>query len=140
VRGDSGVFVVSKTAQPAEWFADTVREILLPVVGRQTADRNRGHMSAAHKSVTKALHVKIDRRHTEALLKTGALQDAIFNNLTNNAIKFTDKGTVRLEVANRLKDDRAFQKLATLLGGHITFASELGSGSTFTVVLPRKVA
>jgi signal transduction histidine kinase len=109
----------------------------------------------------------------------------IIINLTNNAIKFTDKGAVRLQVAERLKNGHASteirvvdtgagirpedkaklfqafeqlettsarrhegtglglhlsQKLATLLGGHITFESELGNGSTFTVVLPRKAA
>ncbi|HEY3128452.1 MAG TPA: ATP-binding protein [Acidobacteriota bacterium] len=107
----------------------------------------------------------------------------IIINLTNNAIKFTEKGEVRLAVAQRhdngqvltelsvsdtgmgirpedkVKLFQAFeqmhtsgarrhegtglglhlsQKLASLLGGHITCVSEYGKGSTFTLVLKEK--
>jgi protein-histidine pros-kinase len=117
------------------------------------------------------LVVQTDRR---------ALSQIIIN-LTNNAIKFTEKGSIRLEYAQRRDSGRTLnqisvidtgagirpqdkvrlfqafeqlestsarrhegtglglhlsQKLAGLLGGHITFESELGQGSTFTVVLP----
>jgi PAS domain S-box-containing protein len=104
----------------------------------------------------------------------------ILINLTNNAIKFTDVGLVRLEIVKatspqepiqiRVNDtgigikpadqDQLFkaftpltaatgrhdgtglglhlsQKLAELLGGSITFVSEFGTGSTFTLSLPR---
>ena len=117
------------------------------------------------------LTIRTDRR---------ALSQIVIN-LANNAIKFTDAGTVRLACERRRHDGQptteisvidtgagirpedkarlfqAFeqlestaarrhegtglglhlsQKLATLLGGHITFDSEFGRGSTFTVILP----
>jgi PAS domain S-box-containing protein len=107
----------------------------------------------------------------------------ILLNLTNNAIKFTEKGSVKLEVNQRqtngvarteisvsdtgigirpedqarlfqaftrvtTNDARRFegtglglhlsQKLAHLLGGHITLESEYGKGTTFTLVLEHK--
>jgi protein-histidine pros-kinase len=107
-----------------------------------------------------------------------ALSQIVFN-LTGNAIKFTERGTVHLELVHepgagglviRVRDSgigiraedqaklfAAFsrvdasnqtrskgtglglhlsQKLAVLLGGQITFESELGKGSTFTLSLP----
>jgi protein-histidine pros-kinase len=116
------------------------------------------------------LAVQADRRALSQILL----------NLTNNAIKFTEKGGVRLDVhrleegvrfltefavadtgegiqeADQAKLFQAFtqvgtprkrrfegtglglhlsQKLAELLGGRITFQSEFGRGSTFTLTL-----
>jgi PAS domain S-box-containing protein len=107
----------------------------------------------------------------------------ILINLSNNAIKFTEAGSIRLDVAQRrdngdvltevsvadtgigIKPEdqaklfQAFtqldaastrryegtglglhlsQKLADLIGGHITFTSEYGKGSTFILVLEEK--
>jgi signal transduction histidine kinase len=101
-------------------------------------------------------------------------------NLTNNGIKFTDRGEVRIELKRRVDNGSAdtvisvadtgvgirpedqarlfqafeqlngpgrerqqgtglglhlSQKLAELLGGHISLQSEYGKGSTFTLVL-----
>ncbi|MCI0534025.1 MAG: ATP-binding protein [Verrucomicrobiales bacterium] len=105
----------------------------------------------------------------------------ILLNLASNAIKFTERGSVCLELTQRREGDRTLteisvadtgigirvedqaklfqafaqvgargrrdnegtglglhlsQKLVELLGGGITFQSEHGAGSTFTVVLP----
>jgi len=101
-------------------------------------------------------------------------------NLLNNAIKFTERGSVRLDIAPRVLDGKSVvefsvqdtgvgirpedhakiftaftqvdaatrhqegtglglhlsQKLAGLLGGTITYSSEYGKGSTFTLQLP----
>ena len=109
-----------------------------------------------------------------------ALQQILIN-LANNAVKYTEKGAVKIAVQTRVTSagahvdidvidtgigikpedrDRLFQafeqleplstrrvegaglglylslKLAKLVGGHLSFTSEYGKGSTFTLTLP----
>ena len=120
---------------------------------------------------TRDLVVRTDRRALSQILL----------NLLNNAIKFTERGQVRLEVLRRADAGRMAtvfhisdtgigirpdqqgqlfeayvqsadagnqpregtglglylsQKLAHLLGGAISFTSEFGQGSTFTLIIP----
>ena len=131
----------------------------------------------------KGLKLRIDIADGEVTVPTDRRAfSQILINLTNNAIKFTEGGEVRIglsrrrvdgqgQVAVTIKDTgigisaedqaklfKAFervhrkdgttvaegtglglhlsQKLAHLLGGHITVQSELGKGSTFTIELP----
>jgi len=130
----------------------------------------------------KGLQFKLKLPIEEIALQTDrrALNQIILN-LSNNAIKFTEHGEIRLELARHSENGRtvtkisivdtgvgiraedqvklfeAFeqvgpsvsrrhegtglglhlsQKLAGLLGGRITFVSEYGKGSTFTLVIP----
>jgi protein-histidine pros-kinase len=130
----------------------------------------------------KGLQFKLKLPGEEIVLQTDrrALNQIILN-LSNNAIKFTEHGEIRLELAQQRENGRtvtaisivdtgmgirdedqvklfeAFeqvgpsvsrrhegtglglhlsQKLAGLLGGRITFVSEFGKGSTFTLVIP----
>jgi PAS domain S-box-containing protein len=130
---------------------------------------------------SKGLRLEVSMPALEAVIATErrALSQIVLN-LTNNAIKFTEQGDVRLTLVQhsaegrkrteisvtdtgvgiRLEDQtrlfQAFsqvdpstrrrhegtglglhlsQKLAGLLGGHITFQSDPGHGSTFTLVL-----
>jgi protein-histidine pros-kinase len=124
----------------------------------------------------------------EAALPSGAVVaktdrraiSQILINLTNNGIKYTDKGSVRLELSENVNGGhamaaidvvdtgpgirpedqtrlfRAFEQLGTarpregtglglfvsgrlaaLIGARIEFASELGKGSRFTVLIPK---
>ena len=129
----------------------------------------------------KGLQFKLKSPAEEIALQTDrrALSQIILN-LSNNAIKFTERGEICLELARHRENGRALveisvidtgigirpedqvrlfeafeqvgpavsrrhegtglglhlsQKLAGLLGGWITFSSEYGKGSTFTLVL-----
>jgi signal transduction histidine kinase len=131
---------------------------------------------------SKGLHLEILLPDHEVNVRTDRRSlTQILINLTNNAIKFTERGTVRLELHEREEDGqstaeicvadtglgirqedqpklfqafmqvdssstRAYegtglglhvsQKLAAMVGGRISFESEYGQGSQFTVSLP----
>ena len=53
-------------------------------------------MLAAHKSTAEAADGNVDVRHTEALLKTGALQSAIFNSANFSSIATDAKGVIQI--------------------------------------------
>jgi PAS domain S-box-containing protein len=53
-------------------------------------------MVAAHKSTDEAADVNVDARHTEALLKVGALQSAIFNSANFSSIATDAKGVIQI--------------------------------------------
>jgi protein-histidine pros-kinase len=130
----------------------------------------------------KGLAFEIAAPPEDVIVTTDRRALRILINLTNNAIKFTDQGTVRLALDRRHQNGtqpaaefrvsdtgagirpedqarlfQAFsqidtlgkraqegtglglylsQKLATLLGGTISFQSEYGRGTTFTLTLP----
>jgi two-component system sensor histidine kinase/response regulator len=126
--------------------------------------------------------VKTPERDFTLMTDRRALSQIIIN-LTNNAIKFTEKGAIQIEIEQVQQDGRmrteitvndsgvgiraedqvklfeAFtqvnghsakrqegtglglhlsQKLASLLGGRISFHSEYGKGSTFMLVIAEK--
>jgi len=133
---------------------------------------------------SKGLKLYFDAPEHDLIVSTDrrALNQIVLN-LTYNAIKFTEKGEVRLELRRRAVDGgmqtelsvidtgigikpedqiklfHAFtqvdlsnsrrhegtglglhlsQKLAELLGGHITFRSDFGKGSEFTIAIGEK--
>src|SRR6202163_4404735 len=53
-------------------------------------------MPTAHTTIAEAADVNIDVRHTEALLKTGALQSAIFNSAHFSSIATDAKGVIQI--------------------------------------------
>src|SRR6202140_2703893 len=57
---------------------------------------NWRHMLTARESAAEAADVNVDVRHTEALLKTGALQSAIFNSANFSSIATDAKGVIQI--------------------------------------------
>ena len=147
---------------------------------RQVVDEVASSMRSLVQNKGLQFEVKLPEQDFSLVTDRRALSQIIIN-LTNNAIKFTEKGSICLEAGQRQENGRirteisvldtgigireedqvklfeAFtqvnghgarrqegtglglhlsQKLAGLLGGHITFQSEYGRGSTFTVILP----
>jgi PAS domain S-box-containing protein len=131
---------------------------------------------------TKKLNFDISVPDHELIIRTDRRSlTQILINLTNNAIKFTDKGSVRIELSGRRSNGNALaeiavvdsgigirpedqsklfqafmqvdssstrsyegtglglhvsQKLAIMIGGRVSFESEYGKGSRFTISLP----
>ena len=131
---------------------------------------------------TKKLNFDISVPDHELMIRTDRRSlTQILINLTNNAIKFTDKGSVRIELSGRRSNGNALaeitvvdsgigirpedqsklfqafmqvdssstrsyegtglglhvsQKLAIMIGGRVSFESEYGKGSRFTISLP----
>lgn len=126
------------------------------------------------------LDVSVPDRDLRLMTDRRAFSQIVIN-LANNAIKYTDRGRVRISLEKRAADGRNFdavqvedtgcgiapedrarlfeaftqldasstrehegtglglylsQKLAELIGGHITLSSEVGKGSTFTLLVP----
>jgi PAS domain S-box-containing protein len=130
----------------------------------------------------KKLNFEISVPDQELMIRTDRRSlTQILINLANNAIKFTDKGFVRIELRGRLVNGNALaeitvvdtgigirpedqsrlfqafmqvdssstrpyegtglglhvsQKLASMIGGRVSFESEYGKGSRFTISLP----
>jgi len=63
---------------------------------RQDQDKVEPERMTANKSTAEAADVNIDVRHTEALLKTGALQSAIFNSANFSSIATDAKGVIQI--------------------------------------------
>src|SRR5260221_615846 len=53
-------------------------------------------MPIAHKDAAEAADINTDRRHAEALLKTGALQSAIFNSANFSSIATDANGVIQI--------------------------------------------
>jgi two-component system, sensor histidine kinase and response regulator len=110
----------------------------------------------------KGLEVLVDMPEQPIVLQTDRRALAqIMINLANNAIKFTEKGMIKLALKQRADEEQAklfqafsqldnsstrhvegaglglylSQNLANLLGGSLFFSSDFGKGSTFTLAL-----
>jgi PAS domain S-box-containing protein len=154
---------------------------LEPIVSQRVLEEIAATLRPLAEQKGLKFEVKAPKGEVEVMTDRRALSQILLN-LTNNAIKFTEKGKVRLELKERQENGRriaefsvidtgigikpedqaklfeAFsqvsgatrhhegtglglhlsQRLAGLLGGHITFQSEYGKGSVFTLVLEEK--
>ena len=87
--------VQNRTGWPWAYQISFKRRLLV-VVGRHETGLNRGHMLTTHKSTADPADVNMDVRRTEALLKMGALQCAIFNSANFSSIATDANGVIQI--------------------------------------------
>jgi PAS domain S-box-containing protein len=89
-------------------------------------------MPTGHASVAEPAEVDIDVRHTEALLKTGALQSAIFNSANFSSIATDAKGVIQIfnVGAERMLGYSAAEVMNTITPADISDPQELIARAT----------
>jgi protein-histidine pros-kinase len=174
--------LISDLLDVAKMESGKVELSLEPVSCRQVVDDVASSMRTLAQNKGLQFEVKLPEKDFVLTTNRRALSQIIIN-LTKNAIKFTDKGAIQIEIGQVQKDGRMLteiavndtgvgirtedqtklfesftkvngqrakrhegtglglhlsQKLAQLLGGRISFQSEYGKGSTFTLAIEEK--
>ena len=108
-----------------------IRQVLINLLGNAVKFTERGHIK---------LHVTLEQRETDQLWLSAKVEDTGVGMTEEDQQKlfrpFTQAGSGNDSLKGTGLGLAISRKYAQLMGGHITFTSQLGSGSTFRFEIP----